>query len=419
MKVYRYSLILLIHYFSQGLLVAVLSLLLLDKGLNIGSLALAMGIYAAVAAVLEVPSGIAADRIGRKKIFMIATLVGAASFVIFLIGYGTVAVMAAIGLFGAGRALASGSFEALFIDRYAEAFGCEKLPKAVKILSLCEAAGLAAGALTGGLIPAITAEYLPYIGTYDFNLYFRIVLSAAAVLLTAYLIPADLPLTSAKKISLKAQIAASVKAVSERKNLKLLLLSVISTGFLLCVLESYWQPHFQRLLGAREGQTGLLGVLSLLYFAFVMSGNIAAERLLTKKAISQKTLYVFARVFMAVSAALCAMQKSPLSFAVFYCLIYFFLGAANIAEATMINEQIPGDSRASLLSLQSLIMQGGMLAASVYAKIALAYVPVSYLWFGAAWVGLIFLLPCLQLKEYTPESVQGQTAEIREENRNL
>lgn len=52
---------------ATGLLSPLLTLLLLDKGLSLAAVPLAVGLHSAVAVIFEVPSGMAADRWGRKN----------------------------------------------------------------------------------------------------------------------------------------------------------------------------------------------------------------------------------------------------------------------------------------------------------------------------------------------------------------
>lgn len=399
MKTYRYVGILLLSYFSQGLLLSVLSLIFLDMGLTLGGIAIAIGVYSVTIALLEVPSGIAADMVGKKKIFILSLLVTAASIATLVLSHGFVWVMVGITFFGVGRALSSGSLEALFIDRYGLSFGTEGLPKAIKLLSLSESIGLATGALMGGFLPVLSVRLLPKLGPYDLNLLLRITFSLVLVVLVQCLIPVDLPHSNTEKVSLLKHMRNSFGVIRQSHNVKWLFISVLGTGFVLCVLESYWQPHFIGLLGNQTGQTGLLGVLSLLYSGAATVGNILCERLLTKQVFGHKTLYIVCRFFMILSLVLIALQGHPVGFAISYCLLYFFFGAANISEGTLINQEVPNQSRASVLSTQSLVLQVGMLSASATSKALADQHPVTLLWLIAAGIAALCLLPAFKIKE--------------------
>ena len=57
---------------ARGILVPVMSLLALEKGLTLAQLAAGLALYSAAAFLLEVPSGILADLLGRKRVFLLA-----------------------------------------------------------------------------------------------------------------------------------------------------------------------------------------------------------------------------------------------------------------------------------------------------------------------------------------------------------
>lgn len=71
---------------ATGLTVPVLTLMLLARGATLETLSLFMGITLAVTVALEVPSGIAADVLGRKRLFMIAMLLNVAGYVLLAAG---------------------------------------------------------------------------------------------------------------------------------------------------------------------------------------------------------------------------------------------------------------------------------------------------------------------------------------------
>lgn len=72
-----------------------------------------------------------------------------------------------------------------------------------------------------------------------------------------------------------------------------------------------------------------------------------------------------------------------------YVLIYFFFGAANVIESVILNEQIPSEKRASILSLNSLVAQAGSLTASAAGSIVIYYSAIPVLWVLSAVVLLL------------------------------
>ena len=395
MIVRRYAGILALSYFSTGLLVSVLSLIMLDKGLTLGGIALAVGIYSVTAAVLEVPSGIAADMLGRKRTFIISLFVSAAAFAVLILMHGPAWVMIAVALTGAGKAMSSGTIEALFISRHNAAFGADRLPKAMRILALAESVGLASGALLGGFLPSASNWLLPGMGVYDLNLLLRVVLSLLLAGLTALLIPCDRG-ERPERVRLGAHLRESVRVVRQSHTLKWLLIATAGLGITLCALESYWQPLLLGLLGGGQ-KTGMLGVLSMLYFGAVMAGNLVSEKLLSRHIVGEKAMYLAGRAAMLVCMVGAALIAQPVIFMALYCLMYFCLGASNISEGALIHREVPDGSRASMLSTQSFMMQAGMLASSAGVGALVEAYSIQVMWVAAAAAALLLLVPALQI----------------------
>lgn len=418
MKVRHYAGILTLSFFSNGLLVSVLSLIMLDKGLGMGGIALAMGIYSVTAAVLEVPSGIAADILGRKRTFILSLLVSIAAYSAMIVMRGPVWMMIAVALTGAGRAMSSGTIEALFVSRHNAAYGEERLPKAMRVLALAESVGLAAGALLGGFLPTVSSFLLPGMGVYDLNLLLRVTLSLVLAGLTMLLIPSDrgeLP----ERVRLGVHLKGSFRVIGQSHALKWLLLAMVGLGITLCALEAYWQPLFLGLLGGKQ-QTGMLGVLSMLYFAAVTAGNLISERLLSKHKLGEKTVYLVGRAAMLVCMVGAALIAQPAVFMVLYCLMYFFLGAASISEGAMIHREVPDSSRASMLSVQSFMMQAGVLASSAGIGAMVEAYSIPVMWIAAAAAGVLLLAPALQiLRRARPAVPCGNEAPASEHSKRI
>ena len=98
---------------GKGLMMPVLSLMLLSRGLNASTLALATGTFALAVVLLELPSGMASDRWGRRRVYLIAQLVGMTGDLILAFSNAAFLGMA---FMGASTAFESGSLSSL-LDR--------------------------------------------------------------------------------------------------------------------------------------------------------------------------------------------------------------------------------------------------------------------------------------------------------------
>jgi MFS family permease len=125
--------------------------------------------YAAVVPLLEIPSGILADRWSRRGVLMIGN---AGAFLSVLIGglSGNVAAyLVAALLLGVYFAMQSGTFDAIVYDTVLEETGeSERFESIVGRVRMVESASLVLGALGGGALAAITAPRATYFATLPF-----------------------------------------------------------------------------------------------------------------------------------------------------------------------------------------------------------------------------------------------------------
>jgi MFS family permease len=176
------------------------------------------------------------------------------------------------------------------------------------------------------------------------------------------------------------------------------------------VLEAYWQPLFLELLGGN--QTGMLGVLATLYFVAVTAGNLLSERLLSRHKVGEKAMYLAGRFGMLACIACAALIPQAAVFMAFYCLMYFCLGASNIAEGALIHREVPDASRASMLSVQSFMMQAGVLAASAGAGAAASAVSIPTIWLVAAGASALLLTPAIRIAGWIKSKKEAESGNV-------
>jgi MFS family permease len=393
-----YCLLLLLHYFAQGILVPVLSMMLLAGGIPLSDLAFAIGVYSVTAVVLELPTGVLADLIGKKKIYLSSLAATVVSMSFFLIGGGKSAMFVGIALFGAARALASGSFEALFLDRYATVFG--DLSKGVRILTVSESAGLVVGSLLGGVLPILSVRV--GMQTYVLSLIVRIGLTLLIGILLVILIPTDHPKHTEPSHRLRTQLRSCASVFSDSRIIRLLFLVLVGTGFLLILLKHIGSRCFSSFLQGSVNASVWLGILSSLILV-QHGGNVLSERMMRSHS-DKRRIYLLGRIGMVLFLFAGAMVRNPVLFFVFFCLLYFCFGMANVAEGTLLNARLNESNRASVLSMQSLVLQLGVVIASVCSKLLPDTVGIGGLWLISS--AVLWLCCCrLRTKKKTSEEV--------------
>ncbi|MGD9570082.1 MAG: MFS transporter [Sedimentibacter sp.] len=396
MKLKIYSLIMFLNSFLTGIITPILSLVLLDKGASLSNLSIVLGLYAFTVIVLELPTGIIADVFGRKKSFCLSIIISIISIVTILFSNGFIFLCIAMMLYGLGRALSSGSFDAMFIDYYIDTYGKDKLHNITTRLSVLEALGMSAGALSGGFFPQVSSTYFTSIGMYDLNLIIRIIIALIVAILSFAFIQEDKNYEKDERISLKQHIKNSSMIVSKSSTIICIFISVFATGFFLSSLETYWQPHFITLLPSDDSM-GLLGIMAFLYFAAATVGSISSNRIIKKYKFDLKKMYLILRILLAVFLILTALQTNVPVFIGLYASIYLFFGMAMVPEGAILNSEIPNEIRASVLSVYSLAMQIGGLTGSLLYSILIKYISIPSIWIVAS--SIIFITVLITAKK--------------------
>lgn len=125
--------------------------------------------YAALVPLLEVPSGILADRWSRKGVLMIGNLGMLGSVLVGGLSANVVTYIAAAMLLSVYFAMQSGTFDAIVYDTVLEETGSSELFESViGRVRMAESAALVLGALAGGALAAATEPRVTYFATVPF-----------------------------------------------------------------------------------------------------------------------------------------------------------------------------------------------------------------------------------------------------------
>lgn len=364
--------IIAINSFSMGILIPVFNLALLERGSSLQTLPLLLAIYSTTVLCLELPSGIYADIYGRKTAFLLSCGFLLISFTLLIAANNILWLIFVTIFFGLGRAFSSGSLDALFIDQALELNGESCIAKVTSRMAVLDGAGLAAGGIAGGIIAGFT-------GTYSANIILRMIFTIMLFVLCLVFIK-EQPMNDGKShISLIKHIRQGKQVIFSTPKFGLLFIGVFFVGFLLCAVETYWQPAFMNITTLRNG-TWMLGVITFLGFIAAAFGNTIAQKLLDKYGSSQWNVYNLSRIILGVCILVFAFQKSSVGFVTWYTGIYLLLGAGNVAESTLINKLTPNHMRASVLSLNSLVVQIGALCASVFSSLMIFRIQFAGIW---------------------------------------
>lgn len=365
--------IIFINYFSLGIIIPVLNLILLERGASLQTLPILMALYAVTVLCFELPSGICADLYGRKTVFLISCGFQLLSLLLLLMANNILLLIFVIVFNGLSRSFASGSLDALIIDQALAIHGDDSLSKTTSRLAILEESGVAVGSIAGGIISYIG-------GTNNTNIVLRGIL-IAAILILCIIYVKEIPCHEGeeKRIPLLDHLKEARKIVFAAPKFKLIFAGVFFIGFLLITIETYWQSAFMG-ISKLPNSTWALGIITFLGFIAAASGNSIANKLLGKFRSQQWRVYNICRIMLAVCIVVFAVQNNSAGFIFGYIMIYLILGTGNVAENTLINRYTPNHMRASILSLSSFITQIGVMFASLFSSIMIRRLHFSGLW---------------------------------------
>jgi MFS family permease len=136
--------------------------------------------YAAVVPILEIPSGILADRWSRRGVLLIGNAGALIGVVVGGLSTSVAAYIVAAALLGVYFAMQSGTLDAIVYDTVLEETGSsDRFESLVGRIRLAESASLVAGGLAGGGLAALVSPRFTYFATLPF-------LVASAVALLAF-----------------------------------------------------------------------------------------------------------------------------------------------------------------------------------------------------------------------------------------
>lgn len=364
----RHGLLLFLNSLANGLLSPLLTLLLLDKGLSLPAVPLAVGLYSATAVAFELPSGMAADRWGRKNCFLLSLALLLPGLGLFILGRGTAAVLAAMAFQGLSRAFSSGSLDALVVEEFLLQNGPEALPRCTARISALSSIGLAVGCLAGGGAYALTGQ-----------LWAPLALKGLLVLASLALGVGLVEHPVAREEGEPNPVTRLAATLRSRGPVRALVLYSAPLAPALFSVEVFYQPRFEQLLNSSAAGWAL-GALGAGAFYAAAAGSVLGPRL-TRRPTLAKLLAVTALVGAGVMALGAA--GAPVAFVAAYFLFYVIVGWGDYLTSSLMNEAAPPSQRATLLSASSLTLQLGGMAASPLLSAGAAVGTVPQVWLAA------------------------------------
>lgn len=357
----RYALISFLSWLPTGLYIPVLVILLLDRGLSLTTVA-ALGVaYSVTVMVLELPTGGLADVIGRRPMIAASAAASLASLLLLGLTESIVLLVASSILRGVGRALGSGPAEAWYVDtaNTPDKVSEVELSRGLSLGLMASSAALALGTLSGALIPF----------TFDTSLAVPVLIAAAcdAVLLVVVLLAMPepkYPATTVRSVlrGVPTAIATGLRLGSRNSLLVRILMTAAGAGIALAVIELLTPAWMNELAGSADRGVLAYGIVATVGFAADALGGglsmILMRRLGSTRAVC---LIGFSASVLSLAglAGATALDGAAGIAAAGGAYLLMFVGLGVIAGpvAQLLHSQVAATERATVVSVQSLVLQ--------------------------------------------------------------
>lgn len=344
--------------FFSGLRItdAVWVALLAARGFSLWEIGVAESAFHMVSLTFEVPSGMAADLLGRKKTLVFGGVCMVLSNLLMAFAPDLFFICLAMALSALANAMFSGTTSALTYDSLKQ---CGKTDDYLRVSANCSQLSMLATAV--GSLASTLERFLRFSGFYLLSAAFEGTAAAATALMTEPIVTE----TQARREKqtfrdLPGQLARLVRDSITALRTTPLAAKLIVSAAVLCIPSYLTKMFVQQRLVELGWPTALLFLPLLLSGLAAMLGTEVGRRLHPRRL----------RRFYTICALLCGVGcvlvgTAPALGSVFGCmLVQGSLEAWSLHEDRMLNDNIPSDQRATLISVDGMAYSLLMIPAS-------------------------------------------------------
>ncbi|WP_100995753.1 HP1165 family MFS efflux transporter [Helicobacter pylori] len=318
---------------AQSLPHAILTPLLLSKGLSLSEILLVQTFFSFCVLVAEYPSGVLADLMSRKNLFLVSNVFLIASFSLVLFFDSFVFMLLAWGLYGLYSACSSGTIEASLITDIKE--NKKDLSRFLAKNNQIAYLGMIIGSSLGSFLYLKVHAMLYIVGI------FLIMLCALTIIIYFKEKEGDFKNQKSLKL-LKEQVKGSLKELKDNPKLKILLVGHLITPVFFMSHFQMWQAYFLK-QGVKEQY------LFIFYTAFQVISILI--HFLKAKNYSQKIALSSLLVLLCVSPLL--LMNVPYLFIGVYALMVAFFTYMSYCLGYQFSKFVSKNNISSLSSLLS------------------------------------------------------------------
>jgi predicted MFS family arabinose efflux permease len=302
-------------------------------GFDAASIGVMVAAYAALVPIIEIPSGILADRWSRRGVLAIAAGALALTSLIAGLSYNVPTYIASALVLAVYFAMYSGTMDAVVYDTVLEEIGAsDAFEQQIGRVRLVESVALVAGALVGGVVAELTSLRLTYLLTVPF--------AAVAILVLLRFVEPQLH-KQESGTSLRTQVSLTYGAIARTPRLvPIVVLTLLASLLLQSVFE--FGPLW---LIAEDAAAGLYGPYWAGLMATLGLGGLLAGRIPLENPV---VLAIVAAVMLLASLAL-TLSSLPIIIGAQVVLALLLL-IASIRATQLMHDSVPSTIRTGVAS---------------------------------------------------------------------
>jgi MFS family permease len=395
---------------AASLIWGINTIFLLDAGLSNLEAFAANAFYTVGMVLFEVPTGIVADMWGRRASFLLGTVTLAVSTALYVLLWEVTApfwAWAAVSLLlGLGFTFFSGATEAWLVDAL-DATGFEgSLDSVFARAQILTGAGMLTGSVAGGYIAQVTNLGVPFV--------LRAVV-LVAMFGVAFALMRDIGFTPARRghplAEMRLLAEDSIEYGFRVPSVRYLMLAAPFSGGVGIYVFYALQPYLLELYGDPDAY-GVAGLVAAIVAGAQIVGGFVAPWL--RGRFRRRMSALLAAQALAVATLLGIGLIEVFWVVIALIVVWGLLFAASVPiRQAYLNERIPSQQRATILSFDSLMSSGGgAVAQPVLGRAADVWgYPASYLLSGAiSAIGLPFLARARRIEPPRPDDEPSEPA---------
>ena len=372
-----YLILLLLHTLAASFIWGINTLFLLDAGLSNAQAFAANAFFTAGLVLFEVPTGVIADTRGRRLSYLLGTLTLTISTLLYLLMWRISAPFWAwavtSALLGLGFTFFSGAVPAWLVDALKASGFKGQLDSVFARGEIVEGVAMLTGSVAGGYMAQATNLGVPYI--------LRAVVLAVTFVL-AFILIRDVGFTPKRtnhpSREVKHVLSGAIKYGLRNPPVRWVMLANVSTDGVSIYAFYAMQPYLLQLYGDPKAY-GIAGLAAAIVGAAQIGGGFLVPHL--ARMFRRRTSVLLASVLLS-TATLAMIGFMPRFWIVIVLLVLWGLVFATVmpVRQAYVNELIPSEQRATVLSFDSLMgSSGGVVIQPILGRAADVWgYPVSY-----------------------------------------